>query len=373
LNLLYAEVSGDSEVDLIVLNPPEVSVLVWQGERYAAPYRLNAGIQRGLGWSEVSFADWTGDGTVEVVFDNRELGGGTAFDVSSWTRYLIHCQGSMCGLAWSGYTLLDVDARSVGGLVRQRAELRFDAASGLSLRYQLGGFKLYCCPDEDRFPPDYLGILTTTVETYAWNGSTFQLATSQVLTPARTLGSQSRLTVINGDGKSAEIAAERPDPGGLANQLCRLSVDRTAMGVAFECLPNFTMVAWQDITNDGQEEVVILALVGRFVETVPPRNGKHCVSQRLLAYEWQAGVGVEIADVSGCVIRDDLYGVRLEDMDADGQPEILAADIDTASDEIYTWDGSEFKLTDRRPGRSVWFCSNDLSLTRCLGFAQVQN
>jgi hypothetical protein len=107
--------------------------------------------------------------------------------------------------------------------------------------------------------------------------------------------------------------------------------------------------------GDGRPEIVIKAL--------------EFTTQRLIIFQWDGTVAPQIADITGDVIHSDLYGVRLEDVDSDGQLEILAGSgylsegIDCKSyldiapgeievcwqelsfdDVIYKWDGASFVL-----------------------------
>lgn len=75
-----------------------------------------------------------------------------------------------------------------------------------------------------------------------------------------------------------------------------------------------------------------------------------CMHQRLLAYQWNGDQAVEIANVAGCVTQEDLYGVRLEDYDHDGQLEIQAAHNGQLRNRAYKWTGSKFVLWGDIPG-----------------------
>ena len=56
----------------------------------------------------------------------------------------------------------------------------------------------------------------------------------------------------------------------------------------------------------------------------------------------------QVADVAGCVIRNDLFGVTLDDMDGDGISEIIAAPLVTWGGiqpaKEYRWDGKTFSF-----------------------------
>ena len=138
------------------------------------------------------------------------------------------------------------------------------------------------------------------------------------------------------------------------------------VGSKFGCKPNFTVVQWQDITNDDQLEIIVTTLSADKSQDVSPSedllNEEGCLNQRLLAYQWSQDNIREIANIAGCVVQADLYGVQLKDWDDDGQLEILAADqlTDPATyysswsepiveDRIYKWSGVEFTFWKRMP------------------------
>lgn len=134
------------------------------------------------------------------------------------------------------------------------------------------------------------------------------------------------------------------------NDICQLSVENEPIGQLFGCKENFTTVKWLDITNDEQAEIVVVALSGGNPadQEGNPLSEIDCVHQRFLAYQWSNQTAIEIANVAGCVVKDNLYGVKLEDWDNDGQTEIVAAgDFSLGNgyeNIIYKWDGSKFEF-----------------------------
>jgi hypothetical protein len=126
-----------------------------------------------------------------------------------------------------------------------------------------------------------------------------------------------------------------------------------------------------DITNDSEKEIVIITFSGKWPTDTDSNqlSDIDCVHQRLLSYQWINNTAVEIANVAGCVVQSDLYGVRMEDLEGDGQLEIIAADGWTTepfcyeSDDaylgcwyefgyhnlIYRWNGSQFAPAGQLP------------------------
>ncbi len=64
--------------------------------------------------------------------------------------------------------------------------------------------------------------------------------------------------------------------------------------------------------------------------------------QRMIAYGWTGQIAKQIANIAGCVQDDDLFGVRLIDLDQDGQIEILAAGDGSTEQQAYKWNGEAF-------------------------------
>jgi hypothetical protein len=218
----------------------------------------------------------------------------------------------------------------------------------------------------ENYRAESLNVYTSTLTTLTWDGQEFQWQDTKILKPAYRIDSQEKLEAISSEGKSAVISAEFNNAATLQNDSCQLFVNGAIVGTQFGCKKNFTVVNWQDVTNDDQAELVITTLSG--ISDVDGRelSDKRCVHQRLLIYERINSQLAEIANVTGCVVQSDLYGVRTLDIDGDGQVEILAANRWLTGDpcgsafsmisgsqpncwyefghqdEIYKWNGSEF-------------------------------
>ena len=74
------------------------------------------------------------------------------------------------------------------------------------------------------------------------------------------------------------------------------------------------------MTSDGIEEIVVVALA-----EAGWASNANCIRQQLLAYEWADNTPRLIAEINGCVVQPDLYGLRFESEPA-GDVTIYAAD-----------------------------------------------
>ncbi|VAW36956.1 hypothetical protein MNBD_CHLOROFLEXI01-3007 [hydrothermal vent metagenome] len=129
--------------------------------------------------------------------------------------------------------------------------------------------------------------------------------------PQHEIDNDSILSATGQSGIRATITSELDDSDVTRPiYYCILHVDNIVTGEPFECLPNFTKIIWQDIINDGNEEVIVTA-TGLGV-------------QHLLAFQWDGAEATQIADTFGDIIRSDLFGVALIDVDGDSQFEIVA-------------------------------------------------
>ena len=139
-----------------------------------------------------------------------------------------------------------------------------------------------------------------------------------------------------------------------ANDYCQIAVESSALGDYFGCRHDFTEVGWQDITGDGKEDIVITAYSSGYPygpeELI---SDEICMHQRIIAYSEEDDGYRLIANIAGCVLEEDLFGVKLEDITGDGEPEIIAAHLITETDEYptraYKWNGDEFVMWSELP------------------------
>lgn len=331
---VYQDVSGDQIDDLLIYGWDGLLVTVWNGDHYSEPLRLAAGWSRGdLPEVTVALEDWTGDGVPEIVFDVRSLGGGTGLWITATGRSLIHCAPAGCQVVWSDTLFSDTTDYNSGGMARYAIDMRLvtDSAGQAALRVVDNSFSIHCCSEwrtgdggEPRL--DTLRIYTSTLTLWSWTGAAFERQEPQIIHQAQVIDSQSRLSATNRDGVEVSVSWAHNHAAGNANEYCQLQVGGVVLGPYFGCRHDFTTVAWQDLTGDGLEDVVLTAFsAGWPVGPEDVLSDINCMHQRLIAYQWSADDAVEIANVAGCVERDDLYGVRLLDVDQDGQVDILAA------------------------------------------------
>ena len=140
-------------------------------------------------------------------------------------------------------------------------------------------------------------------------------------------GRAAQLTATNGQGAIAVVSVKNNGAADNNNDVCQLTVAGQSVGGSFGCRGNFTTVEWKDITGDGVPDIVAIAFSAG--DPVDSKGNSladdHCMHQRLLASQWDGQPATPIANVAGCVMREDLYGVRLADVDGDGKLEIEAA------------------------------------------------
>lgn len=378
-NIIYADVSGDGQDDLIVDNFLEVIVLIWSGHTYLQPYRLHYSYWKYDPGSTIKLEDWTNDGTPEVIFDYRGDTGGTGIVTRWWKRHVIHCGEFGCRLVFETDMGSETDDYNLGGVSISNVSVRVNAnlAREPIVRKSSERFSVFCCwlmENESRdFPFTSLNVFTSTVSQYIWNGSVFTLTSEQVASLPVAIDGSSVLTATSSAGISAFVVAESNNAADSLNDQCQLKVADQPTGPVFGCKRNFTSLSWRDITGDGREDLMVVALSGAYdlALSSKPLSEKGCAHQRLLLYDIAAPAPREIANVTGCVVRSDLFGVRLEDFDQDGQTEIVAAKTPyteeicrdnligscwyqlahTPAIEIYKWNGSHFVFWDDVPGQ----------------------
>jgi hypothetical protein len=317
--IVYQDVNGNGVDDIILheLQPFPwgrgiLLVMTWQADGYGDPLLL-VGFAKYDPRHRFFFEDWTGDGILEMVYDFMSDNGGTGYIEITQTRYLIHCQQT-CKVAWWKVTGMWEQYYTVGWT--HTAIERFIDDETLNLSVLTESFYAPQLQDIhlDKYNPGFQ-VLTSTLEIYAWNETRFELVESQILSPAYYSESQPTWTAVNTTGLEAHLVAEFSDEDTyLPIYACTVHIEEVWVSEPFDCDPGFTSVAWRDITGDGQDEIVITTLAFR--------------QQRLLAFQWNGVETVPIADVSGDIIRSNLFGVALEDVNGDGRMEIRAAKID---------------------------------------------
>jgi hypothetical protein len=316
--IMYEDVNGSGELDLIVADlQPYIwgrgilVVLLWENG-YGDPLLLT-GFAKYSPNHRVLFEDWLGDGSPEIIYDFQSDTGGTGYIGTTRTRYVIRCH-QQCDVIWwhdtgqresyytVGWTHTEVEHTITAG----DPTLLVSSESFYAPRLQYLVSDVYSRG---------LHVLTSTEKVYTWNGTIFELNEEQVVSLPYYVESDSVLTATHSSGAQAVIlTAFSEDEVWNPIYNCTLLVNDVPVHEPFPCHPAFTTVAWHDITGDGQEEIVVIALA--------------FARQSLLAFRWN---GIEtrlIADISGDVIRPNLFGVALDDVNGDGQLEIRASLFD---------------------------------------------
>ncbi len=383
LFIIYKDVNGDQEEDLIVTDVLLTAIFLWSNEEYHLPYVILGSEWKYFPSSQTSFEDWTNDGVPEVIFNYVGDSGGTGARYASWSRYVIRCEQDDCHLIWDGLLTNIYSDYNTGGLTLFQSEIeRRLENERLLLEKTTSGFSIYdlyfLSPEEYWNIPEALKVYTSTLESFVWDGSVFERMETEILDEPYIIEEDASLEA-DFEGNRALITYENNHAADGNNDFCQLFVNEDVVGNLFGCKRNFTTVEWRDITNDGQLEIVVKALSGAwpyaFSGTWPDVDSEDwyqlsdisCVHQHLLAYHWDGGVSRKIADVEGCVIQSDLFGVQLSDIDNDGQVEVLAGsslftkmectagiqyscwyEFDPQID-TYKWNGTEFLLWDSEP------------------------
>jgi len=354
---IYEDVNGDGEDDLIVSDYMFVGVFLWRDDHYEGSF-----VYQGDPWkydpgSRVTLEDWTGDNVPEIVFDFRQDTGGTGVRVTDWTRYVIHCAEVelSCQVIWAGRLGGLGEGYSNGGISFSQSSLKHirDLHDAPILEVESESFAIYAwgslpytspigdgiltyksgrkIDDYPEYSPiESLKIYTATKDIFVWNGSQYEWQKTDILTPSVTIDFQANLQALNADGPNASVTFKNNNDAGLNNDICQLNIDGQKIGFEFGCKYNFTQLEWQEVTGDDKEELVITAFSNVYTDTGFEGEleypDKDCIHQRMIVYQQAASEMKQIADVTGCVVESDLYGVRFEDIDNDGQVEILAAD-----------------------------------------------
>lgn len=367
LALVYEDVNGDAENDLIFYGYPGLVVLLWQGTQYAEPFVVKGEWSRGGGpWNAASFQDWTGDGIPEVVLDKETGGGGSDLWIYYTKRSIIHCV-EFCKVVWENPVSIYTNDFSTGGLAEYEVDMRLTTDTPPMLRVVDGGFAIYCCSEQDDLDErQSLRLYSSKLKLYTWKGDDFELIQEETIRLAQVIGVQSVLSATNATGTQAAITWQNNGSASNTNEFCQLLINNVPVGKYFGCRHKFTQVAWQDITNDQQAELVITTYSAAYPygPSLPfaaygdeVLSAETCPHQKLLAYTWDGQTAVEIANVAGCVIQEDLYGVRLEDYDGDGQTEVLAARIALQEapyrieNRAYKWNGQRFVMWSEIPAK----------------------
>lgn len=365
--MAYKDVNGDWEVDLIISSDYKmyVIIMIWVGDHYFEPFVvLHTSTYRNP-FSRTHFEDWTGDGVSEVIFDIRQVGGGTNYSEHIWRKHVIQCQVNSCRFIWQGryaalieaiepseYALLLSEMRLVTSEMGYRVLQRWEYALEFSTYPILNTFYPLSVIRSNIYGRKFTSSATRYSE-FIWDGTKFRLTHQEMLGQAQVIQRKQSPNALSKIGNRAWIKVV-PIPTYTDHfQKCHLYINAQEIGLPFACQQNFTQVEWRDITNDGAEELIVSTLLVQDYDDA-------CVRQWRMVYRWDGITATSIANIEGCVIQSNLYGVRFEDFDNNGQVEILAAaPIEAIPDDcmggycwyelnkfahLYRWDGKRFEF-----------------------------
>lgn len=395
LEQTYADVNGDGEIDLVVSDYLLLAIFLWQGEQYTP-----ALVYQGYSWkydpgSRVTLADWTNDQIPEVVFDFREDTGGTGVKNTDWRKFVISCpaQQFTCRVIWADNVYSFTEGYA-GTTVQMRKTIKLSHPAGgqHTLEVTSSSFAVSPAGHGSFFPyyhsfptigdnvltyhtgkpdlendytyhPESLQTYTTTVDIYLWNGTQFAWQDTQFLETPLMIANQSVLTATNPAGITASLTYTPSIWADYDYDNCQLHFNQQVVGGIFPCQSNLTVLSWQDVTSDGREELLLHGYSSAYANV---QTEESCAYQFLTIYQEQNGQLTFLTNIKGCVVQPDLYGVRLEDLDQDGQVEIIRANYWLTglscgsgfsmvparsencwyepgyTEDVFQWDGSQF-------------------------------
>jgi len=369
LALIYSDVSGDKQDDIIIPGFHGLFILPSAEDGYANPFWIESGGSRAsVPRVEIEFQDYSGDGVHEIVYDEGSWGGGTGLWPYEVQRSIVHCTGADCVIAWRDSVYRQVTDYNSGGflLYEMQTAPEFDDTGKVLLRTRDEGFSIHCCTDfgSSYVPPQGLELFPSYVRIYEFHDGHFVQVDKQTASPGKIIPSASQLSAVSRMGDLASVSWDFNYAAGNANDYCQLQVNGFSIGEFFGCQHNFTQVKWQDVTGDGIEDIFVIAYSAGY--PYGPEgllSNDICMHQRMLVFTKGNGVYRLIANVSGCVLEADLFGVKLEDLDRDGVPEIIAAPLYAESGEyparVYRFNGDAFVMWSELPQWEIeplqWF------------------
>jgi hypothetical protein len=352
--IIRADISGDGGPDLIVQSARGVYIFVASGGLLLQPFGLETRWSRALPAEiQVRLVDYTGDGVPEAVIDDSAWGGGTGLWTYDTRESIVHCNSEACSLVWQDFVDEEIQDYNWGGYRQERAKVSAvnNANAGATLRVLREGFSLYCCAmiDAVAASPSELEVYPTTLTSFSWSGAQFDQVAEETVALGKTVRSMGPVAAIGPSGEIAGISWKDNMALGDENEYCRLYVGSAWIGDYFGCRHSFTSVTWQDVTGDQIDDIVIKTYSAGYPYGPDDLlSDETCMHQRLIVYQKTGSGYVQVANIAGCVIRNDLFGVALQDNDGDGIPEIIAAPVVTERGiqpaKEYRWDGEKFSL-----------------------------
>lgn len=333
---IFEDINGDGAEDLIVTDIHLVAIFLWQDTAYQSPF---------VWFSEypliASLEDWTADGVNELVYQEATYDHwGTGVFSKGWGPTVIYCQLTHCDIVFSTSLIVQsFDMSKSGANLGWRTLTKGVNPAGeptihihsQRLMFYHHYFTINSIPitatNEEWQNPEWVRIPPQSETTYTWTGETFT-KTEYITTPNTVVLPEANTVAKHPDFGVAQVQIESNYSADSGNDVCLVLWQETPItSRPFGCKKELTYLTWQDVTQDGQAELLVATTSGynpNFGEKYGWEGEEiDCIHQRLIIYTLKTGRLTQIADVVGCVVNDTLFGVRLEDINQDGQVEIL--------------------------------------------------
>ncbi len=383
--VFFRDVSGDGQADIVaVTDQAPVFVFIWQGDHYGHPQQTGSwdlGID-GADGRYLYFSDYTGDKVPELVNDSWHTRGTDEYVAVDWQRQITTCDQEHCWVIWEDWTGTYAEAPIATGMFYYNSSDNYYRTETNQLvmerRYfGFGAFWEYTGDVEPVLHPQQnavaLGWDTTNkiyrdvelIRYYVYDGERYVFQSDEVVTEPELIAEDSNLQALGPKDADAFIRLELDQTSPTyRNDRCELYLNGESVSDAFLCKFRFTKLAWEDVIGERDKELVVTTFAGEqaylWADLIAEKG---CFHQRLQVYTWDGENLDQVANIVGCVRRANMFGVKIEDYDSDGQNEILAAVFwpeflepeqpDGISQdylvvnqdvEIYEWDGEKFVI-----------------------------
>lgn len=293
--LLYVDVNGDGEEDLIANGWLFVAIFLWQGDGYSEAFQLIQTANPDSGaWSTVSFLDYSLDNSPEIVFDLRLPIAGRSSGGNHFERSLIHCE-IHCTIVWEAAIAeyFWVNSSEIGMYLYQTEMSSYEENGQIWLEVIRQDFAFNCrlsvCrvsqeqASADLYEPrSRVGAVIK--QRFLWDASRFVLLETISLIDSYPLPPNSQLSASYGNHQ-AEIEI---------GETCQLILNDAPLGESFPCLLDFSRLEWRDLTGDSIPELLL--------------EYAYFDSETLLVYNLE---GEEIGRITGAIREPDLFGIRI--------------------------------------------------------------
>ena len=293
--LLYVDVNGDGEEDLIANGWLFVAIFLWRGDSYSEAFQLieTANTDSGA-WSNVAFVDYTLDNSPEIVFDLRLPYTGNSSGGNRFERSIIHCE-SHCAIVWEApiAEYFWVNSSEIGMYLYESEMQSYEENGQIWMELIRQDFAFNCRLSACRVsqeqasadlyePRSRVGAVIK--QRFLWDASRFVLLETITLVDSYPLVPSSQLSASYSDKQAVIEIGER----------CQILVNDAPLGESFACLLDFSRIEWRDLTGDGIPELLL--------------EYAYFDSETLLIYSIE---GREIGRITGVIREADLFGIRI--------------------------------------------------------------